>query len=155
MPLIETDLLYAAMDKSDHHHKVAKQIFSLIKDREIRETALSSLSLHELELNLKAGNILIRSKVATPKDTILFFKKINDLLKVYSIKLLPLTCNQIIKATELRKKHKELTFYDSHHAAAAILHDKKIISTDKVYDKIKGLQRIDPYNYTKSTTPPG
>ena len=39
-----------------------------------------------------------------------------------------------------------LTFYNSHHAASAMLYDSKIISTDNIYESVKGLRRINPYS---------
>jgi predicted nucleic acid-binding protein len=100
--------------------------------------------LHELELNLKAGNILIRGRRAALKDIAKFFTDLNRLLSLYHIEVFPLTCAQIAKAAGLRAKH-ELSFYDSHHASSALLYDSKIISTDTTYDSIEDLTRIDPY----------
>ena len=105
---------------------------------------VDALALHELELNLKAGNILIEGRKATPRDIAKFFADLNRLLSLYNIGILPLTCAQIAKAADLRDKHR-LSFYDSHHASSAMLYDSKIISTDTTYDSVKGLTRIDPY----------
>lgn len=105
---------------------------------------VDALALHELELNLKAGNILIEGRKATPRDIAKFFADLNRLLSLYNIGILPLTCAQIAKAADLRDKHR-LSFYDSHHASSAMLYDSKIISTDITYDSVKGLTRIDPY----------
>ncbi|MFQ6071491.1 MAG: type II toxin-antitoxin system VapC family toxin [Methanosarcinales archaeon] len=49
----------------------------------------------------------------------------------------------IIKASELREWY-GLTYFDSLHAATAILSDKKIVSLDMDYDKVNELTRIDP-----------
>jgi len=106
---------------------------------------ISSLALHELELNLKAGNILIEERRATLEDIAKFFTDLSRLLSLYDLNIFPLTCEQIAEAANLRKKH-NLTFYDSHHAASAMLYDSKIISTDNTYDSVVGLKRIDPYS---------
>jgi predicted nucleic acid-binding protein len=37
-----------------------------------------------------------------------------------------------------------LTFFDSHYAAAALNLDRRIISFDKAYDQVPGLLRINP-----------
>lgn len=97
-----------------------------------------------MELNLKAGNILIKGRKATTGDIAKFFTDLNRLLSLYHIEILPLTCTQIAKAADLRDKHK-LSFYDSHHASSALLYDSKIISTDTTYDNIEDLTRTDPY----------
>ena len=106
---------------------------------------IGSLALHELELNLKTGNILIEGRRATLEGVARFFTDLSQLLSLYKLSVLPLTCEQTAKAANLRKRY-TLTFYDSHHAASAMLHDSKIISTDKTYDSITGLKRINPYS---------
>ncbi len=100
--------------------------------------------MHELELNLKTGNILIEERRATLEDIAKFFTDLNQLLSLYKLSVFPLTCEQIAKAANLRKKY-NLTFYDSHHAASAMLYDSKIISTDNTYNSVIGLKRINPY----------
>ncbi len=101
--------------------------------------------MHELELNLKTGNILIEERRATLEDIAKFFTDLSQLLSLYKLSIFPLTCEQIAKAANLRKKY-NLTFYDSHHAASAILYDSRIISTDNTYDSVIGLKRINPYS---------
>ncbi len=106
---------------------------------------MSSLALHELELNLKSGNILIERRRADLENIAKFFDDLGRLLHLYDIGIFPLTCEQTVKAAHLRRKY-NLTFYDSHHAASAMLYDSKIISTDDAYDVVLGLTRIDPYS---------
>lgn len=101
--------------------------------------------MHELELNLKTGNILIEERRATLEDIAKFFTDLSQLLSLYKLNVYPLTCEQIAKAANLRKKY-NLTFYDSHHVASAMLYDSKIISTDNTYDSVIGLKRINPYS---------
>ena len=101
--------------------------------------------MHELELNLKAGNILIEERRTTLEDIAKFFTDLSRLLSLYDLNIFPLTCEQIAKAANLRKKY-NLTFYDSHHAASAMLYDSKIISTDNTYDSVVDLKRINPYS---------
>jgi len=109
----------------------------------VSDVKVDSLALHELELNLKAGNILIEGRRVTPRDIAKFFTDLSRLLSLYNMEIFPLTCTQIAKAADLRDKHK-LTFYDSHHASSAMLYDSKIMSTDNTYDNIEDLTRIDP-----------
>ena len=37
--------------------------------------------------------------------------------------------------------------FNAYHAAIAITEDKTILSTEHVYDRIKGIRRIDPETY--------
>ncbi|MDH5266090.1 MAG: PIN domain-containing protein [Candidatus Bathyarchaeota archaeon] len=142
---MEADLLYASLDPKDDHHQVARKLLSLAKRKRLADVKIDSLALHELELNLKTGNILIEKRKATLEDIAKFFTDLSQLLSLYKLSVYPLTCQQIAKAANLRKKH-NLTFYDSHHAASAMLYDSKIISTDNTYDSVIGLKRLNPYS---------
>jgi predicted nucleic acid-binding protein len=55
-----------------------------------------------------------------------------------------LTSEIILKASELRSKIAGLTYFDSLHASTTLLTDKKIISTDTIYDKVEEIERIPP-----------
>jgi len=57
----------------------------------------------------------------------------------------------ILKAISLRRKY-QLTYFDSLHAATAILHDGTIISSDKAYQEIKELKTIHPEEILKKST---
>ncbi|HDI46818.1 MAG TPA: type II toxin-antitoxin system VapC family toxin [Candidatus Methanomethylia archaeon] len=55
----------------------------------------------------------------------------------------PLTSSVLIEASRLREQFK-LTYFDSLHAASALLHDGKIASIDAAYSRIPELEVIDP-----------
>ena len=57
MNLIETDVLYALFDLSDVQHKVALRLFERVREGGLK-ASLSSLSLLELELLIRSGDIL-------------------------------------------------------------------------------------------------
>jgi len=42
-----------------------------------------------------------------------------------------------------------LSPFDAYHSATAIARDKKILSTEHVYDRLKGVERIDPIRFSK------
>jgi len=69
------------------------------------------------------------------------FKSIRNLGEV------PLTSETLILASKLRNKY-GITYFDSLHAASALLYDRVInrviISIDKAYRKIPSLKVIDP-----------
>jgi predicted nucleic acid-binding protein len=44
----------------------------------------------------------------------------------------------------------QISPFDAYHAATAIPKDKTILSTEHVYDKIKGITRIDPAEFAKN-----
>jgi predicted nucleic acid-binding protein len=45
----------------------------------------------------------------------------------------------------------QISPFDAYHAATAIPKDKTILSTEHVYDKIKGITRIDPAEFAKTS----
>jgi len=59
--------------------------------------------------------------------------------------VLPVEKSDIVLSMHLLKKHQGINVRDAIHAAAALRNNfKYILSVDKHFDKIKGLQRVDP-----------
>lgn len=145
MPVLEVDVLYAGLDRDDPHSEVCSRILNMVRERRLKNVRICSLALHELELNLKAGNILVHGRKADLDDIVGFFEDLGRLLTLYRLDVLALTCEEIIEAAKLRRDY-GLSFYDSHHAAAALLFDSEIISMDGAYDAVAKLKRTDPYS---------
>lgn len=143
MPIIELDTLWAALSPNERFHDTAAQVLHLVRDGRIKNVTIDAIALHELELTLKTGKIKVNNERATLKDLIEIFEDITSLLDLYGIDVRPFSCATVIQAGKLRSQY-EISFYDSHHAAAGLLYDKKILSFDKVYDQINTLKRIDP-----------
>jgi predicted nucleic acid-binding protein len=59
------------------------------------------------------------------------------------VKYIALTPDVAVASVYLRQTL-NLTFFNSHYAATALKHDRKIISFDQAYDKVPGLTRIKP-----------
>ncbi|MEM2739815.1 MAG: PIN domain-containing protein [Candidatus Bathyarchaeia archaeon] len=133
MPVIELDLLVALVNREDKLHRLASSIFEAAAKRRVKNLAIASSALVEYELILRSKGYS-RDDV---EDDIEAFTSIRNIGEAY------LNSKVILKAIELRRKYL-LTYSDSLHAATAILHDGKIISTDKAYIEVKDLQTIDP-----------
>ena len=147
MPMIETDLLFAYLHEGDRHHEVATKVFEKIRKGEIKPASgVSDLSLIELEILLKSGVIKVRGRTPTDRDIAEYFKELCEGLKIYAIPVNPTTCESIRLSAWIRAKY-NLSYYDSHYAAQAQLHDRQIISADKVYDKVVEIKRIEPRSY--------
>lgn len=141
--LIETDLLYAFMDVGSRHHEMSRKIFEKIKNNELKVPVIS-LSLRKLELLISSSNLLINDKVATDKDVMGWFKKLCMAFKQYNISVEDIKCVDFMESAMIRSAH-GLSFFDSHFAAYAKGEDEAILSTDKMYDNVKEIKRIDPY----------
>ena len=129
MPLIETDTLYSFLNANDANHKFAEIIILRVNNGDL-DVKFSSVSLIELQLIYKSKGIEYEFEL--------------DLVELQRIKNIEWTLLDTISsltAIHLRKKY-NLSFFDSLHVGIAITLDKQIISQDKEYDKIIGLQRI-------------
>ncbi len=129
MPLIETDTLYAFLNRNDAYHKFANNIMTKINKGEF-EVKFSSVSLIELQLIYKSKEIEYE-----------FEADLVELQRIKNIDWAPLDTTGSLTAIYLRKKY-NLSFFDSLHVGIAINLDKQIISQDKEYDNIAGLKRI-------------
>lgn len=144
MPLLETDLLYALLDDHDRHHQIAEKLFERIRRFEVKPVPqVSGLSLLELEVILKSGLVEVRGRTASDHDIAEYFKKVCEALRLYGIETNPLTCESIVLAASMRFNY-NLSYYDSHYAAQAQALDQHIISTDRVYDRVREIKRIKP-----------
>jgi predicted nucleic acid-binding protein len=140
--LIETDILYALMDVHDAHHKTAIKVFDLVKKKKMN-ICVNPLSLLELDLLIRSGDILINGKKASEQETKLWFDDLCIALKQHSIILESIECEDFAISAQLRSEH-NLSFFDSHYAAYAKRTKSGILSMDKVYDLISEVERIDP-----------
>ncbi len=133
MPIIELDMLIAFVNKADKLHSIAVRIFEAIISGRLGNVAVPTSAYMEYELVLKSRGY--------SEDTIL--SDIDAFRKIRNLGEVPLTSEVLIKASELRKKY-GITYFDSLHAASALLHDKKIISKDRAYREIRELKTLDP-----------
>ena len=144
MPVIEVDLLLAYLASEDRHHAVASKYFSKIISGELTKPILTPFALQELELGIRAQKILPHGRVVKSETEVAeFMSEICEALRFYEITIQPIECGLFSRAAEIREKH-ALSYYDSHHASAALYHDGSIVSTDRQYDRVRGLRRMDP-----------
>jgi predicted nucleic acid-binding protein len=131
MPLIENDVIFAFLNEYDPNHRIAERIFQKLQSGRTAVT-MSSVSLLEMELiykREKAEDKLLRDLAA--------------LAALPNVKYVPLTPDVAVASVYLRQTL-DLTFFDSHYAATALNLDRRILSFDQSYDKVHGLERVDP-----------
>jgi len=133
MPVIELDMLIALLNASDKLHQTASSLFEKIVSGEIRGVKVASSAYLEYELILRSGSY----PGSEIRKDLTAFKNLPNLGEA------PLTVNVILKASQLREEY-GLSYFDSLHAATAILTDKEMISQDRAYGKIKGIRAITP-----------
>lgn len=134
--MIETDILYAFVKKEDWLKETAKNIFSRIIEGEFGEVFASRESLHELyyvsiEEGVSINEIINRCSTVTAIQNLTFMET------TFHIDLLAIT---------LMRQYGFTSVFDAYYAATALnqIEDHTIISTDKVFDCLPGIIRIDP-----------
>jgi len=123
---VDLDMIFAQIKKDDRLKETSDL---LLKSEEKQYT--SALTLVELEIVLKREVSDFLSKETAG----LFREKFPRILIVgFDKKILE-------KSLELRQKY-DLGIFDSVHAATALRYDKRIASTDAVFERVLGLKII-------------
>ncbi|KPV62057.1 MAG: PIN domain protein [Candidatus Bathyarchaeota archaeon BA1] len=133
MPVIELDMLIAFVNPLDKHHAITSNLFMKIRDRQIKNVSTTASAYLEYQLIHKARGYG-ESEIRRDLEMFRVFPNLGER---------NLSLNILIKASELRDKY-GLSFFDSLHAATAMLTDQKVISSNQTYDRIAGLVRLDP-----------
>jgi len=90
---------------------------------------------------------LLRSGEIIVKEVKPFFTALDTLLKYGNIALSPVKPIYHGEAHKLREKYKELTYFDSLHAAVGIIENMELVSYDREYAKVKELKYNHPRKY--------
>ncbi|MEM3462998.1 MAG: PIN domain-containing protein [Candidatus Bathyarchaeia archaeon] len=131
--LIETDILLALISAGDRHHADAIRLL----DEAAGDAMLSPYSIMELDLLLRAGEIIV-------KDIPAFYEALGEALEYRGIGAFPIKLAYHREAFRLRGEHKGLTYFDSLHAAVGIVEDIELVSYDRIYASVAGLRYGHP-----------
>jgi len=131
MPLLENDVIFAFLNEYDPNHTVAEKVFQKIRSGEAM-VEISSVSLLEMELIYRSEGM---------EDKLL--KDLAAIAALPNVKYIALTPDIAVASAYLRQTL-NLTFFDSHYTAVALNLDRRILSFDRSYDRVKGLTRVDP-----------
>ena len=123
---VEADLLYAYLKPKDWLKEYSIKILNRFN------VATSVITVTEIELVSKRdfGNEF--SNLALEK-----------LGEINNLKFVDLNIEIIKKSVEFRKEY-NINIFDALHAATAFKLKKRMISTDRIFDIIKEVKRIDP-----------
>jgi predicted nucleic acid-binding protein len=135
--LIESDLLLATIKKEDRLKHTAEKILDTIDSGELKGVYASTAVIQEVIFWFY--NRQLFSELA------LVVNVLSHLRNVEWIDITPEIC---LTASLLINEYKTSPF-DAYHAATAIPRDKTILSTEHIYDKIKGITRIEPTAFAK------
>jgi len=134
--MIETDMLYAYVKKEDWLKETARNIITRIIKGEFGQVYVSRECLHEIyyvskEEGVSMDELINRAAALTAVQNLTFIDT------TFEIDLLALV---------LMRQYGFTSIFDAYYAATALnqIEDHTIISTDKIFDCVPGLVRIDP-----------
>ena len=130
MPILDTVVLFAAADASDKFHND-----SLERLREAsKETLVGTFALIEFDLVLRSRGSTTEQRSDLMVMLLNYFPKVNSAIH-------PISPSTLAIATQLETRLK-LDYFDALLASESIEHDGAIVSSDREFDNIPGLERI-------------
>ncbi len=127
--MVETDFIIASINVRDPLHPHCTRIL-----RKTSDLLLSPYSIIELDALVRSGNIRLKNYTR-------FFEDLDSFLSYHDINILSDKAKYHAKAEKLRGKH-GLTYFDSLHAAAALVEGLTLISSDPVYKRVERLEHV-------------
>jgi predicted nucleic acid-binding protein len=137
--LIESDLFIAYMKKEDWLKQYAEKIFTALQKGDIQNIQTSTDVIHELYY-------IFKEYVTTP----IMLGNLAKIATMENITYIDPTREIILSAVELASSYGFTSIFDAIYAATALTNqvpDHIVLSSDSVYDRVPGLQRIDPREY--------
>jgi predicted nucleic acid-binding protein len=129
MPAVDTEILFAFSPSDPKHSRVTRLLSSRA------DVLAPDVTMLEFQLVLRARG----RKPAEVKAAVL---ALHEVLARYGVKeVQTLSSGLLALQCELEEKH-GLSYFDSLVAAAALALDRKVISSDEVFDSVPGLDRI-------------
>lgn len=134
--MLETDLLYAYVKKTDWLKPKAVEIIHRIVDGELGVVHASREALHELYYVSMAEGVSLED----------YIRRAASVTAIKNLEFHPTTAEVDLLAFALMRQYRVASLFDAYHAATALNQepDHSIVSTDAVFDKIPGITRVDP-----------
>ncbi len=126
--LVETGFMLA-LNPKDKHHEWA---MSILRDAKIKKISLYISPVAPLELSL-----IMRSKGYSDRDINRVLNAVETVIRSYTRLQYPqIGLRELAYSAELRARYTDLTFFDSIHAAIAILNDLVYYDLDPIVKDI-------------------
>jgi predicted nucleic acid-binding protein len=136
--LIENDMVLVYYKKKDHLKPIAEQLFSKIEQGKLGQVLIPSI--FSIELYYVLRNL---TGIASVRDII------SHIITFPNLSVIPSTIDHQLGALFLMDNYQLSSIFDAIYASVALSNDnpdKIIISSDQVYDRVEGLQRLNPDN---------
>ena len=134
--MIDTDLLYAFVKKSDWLKGIATKFMVKVSRGELKTVYASRESLHEIYYVSREEGITIEELV----------ERISSITAIDNLEFLETTTDIDILALTLIKQYNLSSIFDAYYCATALnqVSDRTVVSTDEVFSSIPGIVRVDP-----------
>jgi predicted nucleic acid-binding protein len=127
--------LLAALKKEDRLKQTAEKILSKVDSGELKGVYASTAAIQEVIFWFYNRQLLDQ-----------LTKAVNALTHLRNVEWIQID-PEICLTSSLLISEYNISPFDSYHLATAIKKDKTILSTDHIYDRIKGITRVEPQNY--------
>lgn len=129
MPVADTEVLFTLRSGDPRHQKVARLLGSRA------DIVVPDVALLEFQIVLRARG----RKPAELKTAMLALREILSRHNVKEVKTI--SSSSLALRCELEEKY-GLSYFDSLVAVAALTVDRKVVSSDKAFDAVPGLERV-------------
>ena len=132
----------AIMKKEDRLKSAAEKILEKIDSGELKGVYASTAAIQEIIFWFYNRQLFSELALA-----------VNILSHLRNVEWIPVTPEICLTASLLIDEY-NISPFDAYHAATALFRDKTIVSTEHIYDKIKGIKKIDPTELAKNLSFP-
>jgi hypothetical protein len=134
--MLETDLFYAYVKKTDWLKPLAEEIVRRIIDRRFGVVHASREAHHEFYYVSMAEGVSLDD----------YITRAASLTAIKNLEFHPTTAELDLLAFALMRQYGVASLFDAYHIATVLNQepDHIIVSTDAVFDKIPGRTRLDP-----------
>jgi len=134
MPVADTELIFALNPRDPKHEDALRKI------KETPGLVVPDTAILEFQ-------VVLRSRGRTASQVKIALLALRQILSQYKVReVSTLNTGLLVNQCELEEKY-GLSYFDSLIAASALALDKRIVSDDRAFDKIPGLERI-PLSHT-------
>ena len=135
--LLDSDIFIAVIKEEDRLKQASPKILKAVERKRLKNVYASVASIQEIIFWLLNRGF---------KDKILL--TVSGVFKIKNLEWIPLDKEVFLTASALIEEY-ELGAFDAYIAATALLKDRVIVSSDHIYDKIKGIRRVSPEEVAK------
>ena len=139
--IIETDVLYSYVKESDWLKPITLELMRMIEAGSLGEVKASREALHELYYVSVSEGVTL--------DELL--ERLTALTLIDNLKFVETSWEDDLLAIAIMKQYGLTSIFDAYHAALALKLGEEIVSTDRVYDRVPGIKRIDPRELVKGS----